>query len=289
VEGRYENTFSRPSYQVNERVQQEIEGTRGLLRRDFGDRARLALFGSHKRTRTDSQYYLGTDLGQTLTEDRYEAGAELQLALSVKTRLVGGGSQTWYHYPLLPGRDGGSTLAYGGFRTDETALVSGRALGGMQWYRLDSGAQRDIVYADVNATWNISPKTKLGVLFARNLESSAFATSGPTPTNLTELAEVFLDKVLAHNVYFRVFARQYRLVSDGEITLVIPGEGLLRSERDDRVREAGAEVGYQFRSRIRAGVTASYTSRDSSIETFGIEGFLAGFTLQYNPPQPTFR
>jgi len=27
----------------------------------------------------------------------------------------------------------------------------------------------------------------------------------------------------------------------------------------------------------------------SSIQTFGIEGLLAGFTLQYNPPQPTFR
>jgi hypothetical protein len=32
-----------------------------------------------------------------------------------------------------------------------------------------------------------------------------------------------------------------------------------------------------------------YTDRASTIETFGVEGLLAGFTLQYNPPQPTFR
>ncbi len=71
--------------------------------------------------------------------------------------------------------------------------------------------------------------------------------------------------------------------------LVPPGGGLEVTERNDRIREAGAELGYQFRSRIRAGVTASYTDRVSTIETFGVEGLLAGFTLQYNPPQPTFR
>jgi hypothetical protein len=55
------------------------------------------------------------------------------------------------------------------------------------------------------------------------------------------------------------------------------------------VCEAGGEFGYRFRSRIRAGITVSYTDRVSTIETFGVEGLLAGFTLQYNPPQPTFR
>ena len=44
-----------------------------------------------------------------------------------------------------------------------------------------------------------------------------------------------------------------------------------------------------FGTRIRAGITVSYTDRESSIETFGIQGLLAGFTLQYNPPQPAFR
>jgi hypothetical protein len=90
-------------------------------------------------------------------------------------------------------------------------------------------------------------------------------------------------------VYLRLFARQYRLVSDGDVTLLVPGEGIVTSVLKDRAREAGAELGYQFRARVRAGVRVSYTDRTSSIETFGIDGLLAGFTLQYNPPQPTFR
>jgi hypothetical protein len=30
-------------------------------------------------------------------------------------------------------------------------------------------------------------------------------------------------------------------------------------------------------------------TRKSAFETFGVEGLLAGLTVQYNPPQPTFR
>jgi hypothetical protein len=289
IEERYERDFYRPNYEVNERVEQEKEGTRALLRRDVGDRMRVALFGERLRTLTESQFYLGTDLGDTLTENRYQAGGELQLALSVKTRLVAGGEESWYRYPNLPERDGQSTLAYGGFRTDDSALVTGVAVAGMRWFRLDTGAKRDVVYADVNATWNISFKTKLGGRYNRDVDYSAFATSGDTPTNLNETAEVFAERFLTRRVYLRLFARQFRLVSDGDVTLVVPDEGLVRTERNDRVREAGGELGYQFHSRIRAGITVSYTDRTSSIETFGIEGLLAGFTLQYNPPQPTFR
>jgi hypothetical protein len=289
VEERYESTFTRPNYEVNERVEQEEEGTRALLRRELTERMRLALFGERRRIRTESQFYLGTDLGQTLTENRHSAGGELQLALSVKTRLVGGGEQSWYSYPDLPERNGDSTLAYGGFRTDDSALIAGVAVVGTHWFRLDSGASRTIVYADVDARWDISFKTKVGGLYTRDVDYSAFATSGATPTNLYEVAEVFVEKFLTRKVYLRLFARQRRLISDGEVTLLVPDAGLVVSERKDRTREAGVELGYQFRSRVRAGVTATYTDRASSIETFGVEGLLAGFTLQYNPPQPTLR
>jgi len=36
-------------------------------------------------------------------------------------------------------------------------------------------------------------------------------------------------------------------------------------------REAGVELGYQFRTRVRVGVTAFYTTREATIETFGVE------------------
>lgn len=288
VEERYESTFSRPSYEVNERVQQETEGTRAFLRRNLGDRFAVALFGSRQRTTTDSQRYLGTDVGDTLTVDEYRAGGELRRALSVKTQLVAGGEQEWYRYPRLPGRDGEATTAYGGFRTDETALVSGQALFGYKWFRLDAGGERNGFYADVSAAWNLTPKTKLGVRYTSDIEYSAFQTSGATPTNRTETVEVFLDKVLVSNLYFRLFGRLGTLASDGTVTIVGP-DGVETAVRDDRVREAGAEFGYQFRRRVRIGVTATYTSRESPFESFGVEGLLAGLTVQYNPPQPTFR
>jgi hypothetical protein len=289
VEERYESTFSRPNYEVNDRIEQETEGTEALLRRDLGDRMRLALFGSRRRTRTESYDYLGTNLGNTLTTDEYGAGGELQVALSVKTRFVAGGEETWYRFPNLPARDGSSTLAYGGFRTDSSALIGGFALAGMRWIRLDTGAERNVVYADVNARWNISPRTSLGGQYTRDADYSSLAMTGPTPTNLGERVEAFIEKFLTRAVYLRFYARQYRLVSDGEVVIVPPEGGLQTAERNDRIREAGAELGYQFRSRIRAGVNVSYSDRVSTIETFGVEGLLAGFTLQYNPPQPTFR
>jgi hypothetical protein len=288
VEERYSTSFSRPNYEVNARVQQETEGTRGLLARRLGDRFEVALYGERRHTVTDSQDYLGTDVGTTLTEDRYEAGGELRTALSVKTNLVAGGEQEWYRFPRAPERDGDSTLAYGGFRTDETALITGSALGGMRWFRLDSGGTRSGVYVEVDAAWNVSPKTKIGGRFTQDLSYSVFATTGDTPTNEMQWAEVYLDKMLSRTIYLRLFARAAWLDSDGEITLGLP-DGLETALRRDRVREAGAEIGYQFRPRVRIGLTATYSERRSTFETFGVEGLLAGLTVKYNPPQPTFR
>jgi hypothetical protein len=291
VEERYNQTYTRPSFEVDTRVLRETEGTRAVLRRNVGDRVRFMLYGSRSRTETEDLEYLGTNLGDTLTEDRYVASGELQLALSVKTSLVGGGEQQWHRFSRLPERDGDSTLAFGGFRTDRTALISGRALGGYRWFTLDTSpeAERGLAYADVDATLNFSPKTKMGARFVRDLDYSAFATSGFSPTVLIERVEVSFDKVLANNVYLHLFARQERLITDGDVVLDIPDEGAVTSRRNDRIREAGAELGYEFRSRLRMGVSAIYTERRSNIETFGIQGLLAGFTVTYNPPEPVFR
>ncbi len=210
------------------------------------------------------------------------------MALSLKTQLVAGGEESWYRFPKARERDGRSTLAYGGLRTDATALISGQALAGMRWFELDSGGRRDGLYVSVDATWNISPKTKLGGHYTRDIDYSTFDTSGSTPTNRVETAEVFLDKMLVRGLYLRLFGRIQLLTSDGEITITEEGEPV-SAVRDDDVREAGGELGWQFRTRLRIGVRASYAKRTSPFTTFGIQGLLAGLTVQYNPPQPSFR
>jgi hypothetical protein len=288
VEERYQTSFLRPNYQVTERVQRETEGTEGFLSRRLGERFQLAAFGFRRHTDTDDQDYFGTNLGTTLTEDRYSAGGELRMALSVKTQLVGGGDHTWHRFPREPHRDGESTLSYGGFRTDETALISGQALGGARFFRLDTGAERTITYANVDAAWHVTPKTTFGGRFGRDLDYSAFPTSGATPTNVLTTAELYLDKMLTRTIYLRLFGRLSWFDSDGEITLDT-SDGAASAVQDDRVRDAGAEIGYQFRKRVRIGLTAWYTERHSNFDDFGFDGLLAGLTIQYNPPQPTFR
>ncbi len=288
LEEHYESSFRRPNDQVSARVQQETERTRALVRRTLSERLSLSLFGERRRTRTDSQEYLGTDLGQTLTEDAYEVGGELGLALSVKTQLVGGGEQAWYRFPQLPDRQGDSTLAFGGFRTDATALVSGQALVGVRWFRVENGGERKTIYAQVDATWNVAPKTKLGGRYSRDLAYSSFGTTGATPTNAVETAEAFLDKVLGRSVYVRLSGRAGRYVPDGTVWIATPSGGQSAAWQD-RAREVGAELGYQFRARFRIGLQARYTNRTPSFETFGVQGLLAGLTVRYNPPQPRFR
>ena len=289
VEERYGTSYGRPSYEVNERVQQETEGTEGLLRRRVGERFEVAAFGARRHTTTDSTEYLGTDLARTLTEDRYEAGGELRLALTVKTRWAMGGEHEWHRFPLAPERNGQSTLAYGGFRTDDTALVAGHALGGVRFFRLESGATRSTAYADVATVWAHSPKTKIGTSFRRDLDYTALASAGDTPTNVQLLGELYLDKMLTRTLYLRVFGRLGQLTSDGSAVTRSPEGDPVVAARDDRIREAGVEAGYQFRPQVRIGVTAFYSKRRSTIQTFGVEGLLAGLTVQYNPPQATFR
>lgn len=288
VEGRWGRTYSRPNSEVNERVQQETVGGRLLLRRRLSERFALALSGSAQRVETEAAVYLGADLGSSLTQDRALAGGELRMALSIKTQLVVGGDESWYHFPRAAHRNGRSTLVYGGLRTDATALIGGQALAGMRWFELGSGGRREALYVSAAATWNISPKTRLGGAYSRDVSYSSFETSGPTPTNRVETGEVFLDKTLVRGLYLRLFGRIQLLTSDGEITVAEVGEPVT-AVRDDDVREAGGELGWQFRTRLRIGVRASYAKRASPFTTFGIRGLLAGLTVQYNPPQPSFR
>ncbi len=194
VEESYVGTYSRPNFEVDTRVQQETEGTQARLTRRLGDRWSLSLRGARWDRRTEDQDYLGTNLGETLTEKRYEAGGELRRALTIKTMLVGGAEHFWYRFSRLPERDGQSTLAYGGFRTDASALVSGRALGGYRWFWLeaDPAGDRGLWYADVNATLNLTPKTKLGATFYRDLDYTAFAAAGSSPTLVREETTVSL-------------------------------------------------------------------------------------------------
>ena len=53
--------------------------------------------------------------------------------------------------------------------------------------------------------------------------------------------------------------------------------------RNDRWREAGADLGYAFWTRLRIGLAATYSERRSPIADLGIEGLLLGATVTFIP------
>ncbi len=287
IEERYAQTFSRPNYQVNDRILQTVEGTRADLTRRLFGRLLLALRGSRAYSQTDQgQDYLGTDLGVALTQNDYRAGAELSYGVTVKTSLVAVGGYQWNRYPLEPIRDADLRLAAGGLKTDGTALISGRVLVGRQRYlpRASAGQARQITWVDVSATLNVSPRTHLGGAFLRNLRDSFFLTGdGQITSSLFETAMVRFDKDLGHRVDLRIFAQRTHQESSAPVTIVVPDEGAITQVRTDTIREAGADLGYTFRPKFRMGIIATYTDRDSSFSYFGVQGLVVGFNAQFNP------
>jgi hypothetical protein len=279
-------TYGRPNYEVDQRIETYLETTRLDLRRGLFGHIYVNLGGSRSLSdiTTDADY-LGTDLRQTLSETAYVAKGGLEYAITVKTSFVIEGDQRWDRFTFDKARDADSNRAVGGFRTDPSALITGRALVGERWFRpiASPGVERKLTVADVDALWNITPRTRLGGSYVRDLSYSAFATTGPTPTVRTETYGVRLEKDLTSRIDLRLFARWNHFVTDGAITVEVPDQGTVVAVRDDKTREGGIDLGYRFRSRLRIGVAAKYTERNSTISYFGIDGLLFGLTVNYTP------
>jgi hypothetical protein len=286
VEEYYAETFGRPNYEVDERISQTEEGTRLDLKRKLFGRIAVRVVGRRGRYDTESDAeYLGNDLTPTLTRNEYIAGGGLDYALSVKTSFVVEGDQEWHRFPLAPKRDADSNRLWAGFRTDGTALIAGQALVGSLWFRpkASPGFELRRTIADVQATWNISPKTQITFVYSRGLEYSAFETTGQTPTLFNERYGLRIQKTLVGNLDVRIFGRITQFKTDGDITVDIPDEGTVTAPRDDKAREAGIDLGYRFRQRLRVGVVATYVDRNSNISYFGIDGLVVGASVQYQP------
>ena len=92
-----------------------------------------------------------------------------------------------------------------------------------------------------------------------------------------------LEKDITRRVDLALYARRFRSLSSGEITIDVPDQGPVTAVRDDKVREAGADLGYRFRPNFRFAIVALYSDRQSSFSYFGVEGLLFGFNAQFNP------
>lgn len=280
----YDRTFSRPSTQVDERVDQTWRQTRGELG-FWGGARRFGLSAAGSATRYDldsGQVYLGTDLRATLARDQYLAQVALRYGITTKTTLILAGDQQWDRFLESPIRDADSNRVVAGFELLSATRLSGRAVGGVRSFRPKrSEVARLHGIADVALSYQVSLKTRFDARYRRDLDYSAFVTSGQTPTVATESFGLELFKVLVARLDLRLRGSLSRLASDGDVALELPDEGLVVAPRQDDYWEAVADLGYTFGSRLRVGVAASYANRDSTISYFGVRGLVVGATITY--------
>ncbi len=288
VEQIYGHTFERPSYEVDLRVTTETWTTRADLALDFSQRTGIRAEASRQHLDVPrGQTFFGTDLGETLTRDVNRAVFGLQYRITPKTALVAEGDYQQDRFKYSSDRDADSDRIYGGFEVRSPTRLSGRAVGGVRLFRPRGGqgrSDKQSPYVDVNLSYVFGPATAFSAGYLRDLNFSAFAPKGSTPTVERKTVSARLEKRFFGQASLWIYGAYDTFVTDGAVT-VTDGQGKTTTAvRDDKAWSGGADLGYYFRRRFRIGVAATYTERKSNFADFGIKGLLFGGTVNYNSP-----
>jgi hypothetical protein len=289
----YTRTFSRFSPEVDDRVDQTQRGGRAELAVGGGPR-RFGVSSVFSATRYEfdqGQLYLGSDLHAALSRDEYLAQLVLRYGITPKTALVLGGDYQWDRFLLRPERDADSNRAFVGFEISSATRLSGRAIGGVRSFRLRAtDSSRLYGFAEVNLVYAVSGRTRLEGRYQRDLDYSAFVSTGTTPTLATESYGLVFQKGLVAQLDLRLSGSLSHLTSDGDVLLVLPDQGIVAAPRHDDLWQAGADLGYTFASRLRVGFAATYANRSSTVAYFGVRGLVMGATVVYSgTPNVTLR
>lgn len=283
----YTRSYGRLGFEVDRRVAQEHQQAQADLR--YGIGARFALGGRATAARYDveaGQGFFGADLRRNLARDTYGGVAVLSYSLTPKTSFVVEGEHEANRFEFEEIRDADSNRLGAGFVIVSTTFLSGRAVGGARSLRFRTLAVPDRItpYANVDLAYHFGPRTRLNAAYFRDVGFSAFSVAeGDRPTLTTESVRVRLEKGLWRRLDLRVHAGLTQLKSDAPVLIAIPTEGPTSVRRNDRAREAGADLGYAFWTRLRIGLAATYAERRSPIRDLGIEGLILGGTVTFIP------
>jgi hypothetical protein len=286
LEQGFARTFSRPSFEVDQRILEDLWTTRGAVEMRIvgGFSTKLEAWRGDNEVREDV-VYLGTDLAAALTREERRLVGKLRQAVTLKTTLVAGGDAQTERYELDPNRDADSNRAFAGFEIESLTRLAGKAFGGVRFYRplaRGDGEELHEPYAAVDLIYHLGPRTFLGLRYDHDLVPSTFEPeTGAAVLKQTALG-VRLQKGLPARMDIEISGNYTRMQSLAPITVVQPS-GPQTAVRDDKVWQAGADLGFRFRTHYRLGFGATYTDRNSTFEDFGIEGLLAGATLRYLP------
>ncbi len=287
IEENYTRTFERPNFEVDRRISTENWTTRADFTLDFTQRTEIRAEASRQQVDIPrGQDFFGTDLGKTLSRDVNRAILGLLYHVTPKTSLVLEGDYQQDRFRYQVDRDADSNRIYGGFEVRSQTRLSGRAMGGVRLFRPKNAAQwsdRNGPYVDVNLVYRFSPHTALTATYLRDLQFSAFEPKGSTPTVDREDYGGRFEKGFLGRGSLWLYGNISRFVTDGAVT-VIDGEGnVVTAVRVDKAWQAGADLGYYLRPKLRIGVAATYTKRRSTFDDFGLKGLLVGGTVTYNP------
>jgi hypothetical protein len=283
VKHSYGEVFARPSFEIDRRVLTITEETRAELRRRLWGRMHLTGAGALARLRTESDApYLGVDLSRTLSRDSQLLQGGLSYSLTPlssfdveASRRIDDSAVSW--------RDVTWDTLTAGLRTD--AYFKGQLLLRRFFLRPTKGAsvrERQYWGGDVVLRRRLTPRTTIGASYIRAVTYSALTADGEWPAIETETLGAELDRDLFWQLNLTAFCRRMYYRGTGSIAVVVNGAAL-SGQRDDVIDEAGVNLGLRFRSRLRVGVGLVYTERRSNIGDFGIDGLLAGLTVQYSP------
>lgn len=287
IEHGYTRSFDRPGLEVDERILRDSWGTRGDLALSLPGRLGFnASANTVRRTVPEATTYRGTDLGRTLTQDEHRFTAGPFYRLTQKTSVLLEGDLQLDRFERDPLRNADSNRLYAGVAIVSQTRLSGRAVAGLRFFRPHEGgprARQTSAFVSTNLTYRFRPRTALHTRYDRDLSFSAFDTEDGAPTLRNERVEARLEKGLFGRFGVDVAAVYTRLRSSGEVTLTSgPGSSETRVRADD-AWSGGVDFGYQFRSRVRVGVAATYLDRQSNFRDLGIQGVLVGATVRYTP------
>jgi hypothetical protein len=283
----YARSYGRLGFEVDRRVAQELQQAQADIGYRIGPRFSLGVRATAARNDVDDdQEFFGADLQRNLTRDTYGGTVDLSYALSPKTSFVVEADHQADRFDLDDARDTDSNRLGGGFVVASTTYLSGRVVAGARSIRVRSLPDADQItpYASADLTYHFGPRTRLGAAYSRDVGFSAFSVAaGDLPTLMTESVRVRLEKGLWRRLDLRLHAGLTQLRSDAPVLIETPTEGPLSVRRNDRAREAGADLGYAFWTRLRIGLAATYSERRSPIRDLGIEGLLLGGTVTFIP------
>ena len=105
-----------------------------------------------------------------------------------------GGDHERERFALDPTRDADSNRAYAGFELESQTRLSGRAVGGVRFYRpLVESRGSDIhePYVDADLVYKFGPRTQISAHASRDLEPSAFDPVSGAPVLKYDVYELY--------------------------------------------------------------------------------------------------